>query len=676
MRRRGGAATTGPGAPIRWARALLAAALAPAAAAVALHQGGVEDFERMPLGVFSRVESPLFTLEGPARGLVLVDRARRGEDGGRALRLKGGDGPVELRIALPAPATARQTLRVRARRLARQGRFEATLAAEAGDVRASASIGDWLPADEFAYVELGLPEGASEARLTLDCEGAVGLLLDDLELADARPMELTRVELARRGLPVLRGSRAPVPLGSLQLVTEGTLDPLALEAVEIRLDGDLELTSATARLRGDDAPFERTDGGWWRLERGGALGGAPLRLELAGTVARGAAPDAPAEHGALARDAVGRLAARVRIRGAAEPVDAVPRTWTRSLCTAARVVDGRAHTIDAVAAAPHVPTGSEAWVVAAVALRGADGRPFVRILRWSAHGERTERDLAPEDAALGYVRPVLVLDRLGGAGLVALERVSWRDGDAAGDLVVLGTDDGGATFGDAAALDVIDDDDAARIGGHLRLQPGRGVVEGTTWALPILRSHGHPRCAAALLVSTDGGATWAVSTGVHAGARGASAVALGEKAILVEAWAEPRLPRAEQSTLNAGVWWVGLSDASPPRPASPEGVAWVHVGRETGWGPDGRLLYACAPADAPHGLVLRGTNDYGAIWHEHRRAMLDDREGAGAPGLALADADRIVVLFRSGDGDLLLQVRDLAPFAGPLQSLEGLFGPR
>jgi len=636
----------------------------------------------MPLGVFSRVESPHFTLEGPERGLVVVDRARRGESGGRALRLNGGDGPVELRIVLPAAATERETLRLRARRLARKGRFDVTLSAASAAGESSISPGAWMSTDELGPVELPLPAGATEATLVLDCEGGVGLLLDDLEVADAAPMELARVELTRRGLPVVRGSREPVPLGTVEVATRRTLDPLTLEAVEVRLVGGLEISSASARAADDasgggELAFASTEDGWWRVRPGALLDGAPLRFEITGSVARAVPLDPADAWSPLDRDAVGRLEARVRVSGAAAPTDAAPRSWTRELCTATPVVDGASYGVEAVAAAPFGVTQSDAGaIVAAVALRGEDGRPFVRLLRWTPDAVRTERDLVPDDDALGFVRPALVLDRASGAGVLALERVAWREGDPPGDLVALTTVDGGASFGDVEALAVRDDDDAARIGGHLRLQPGRGVVEGGTWALPILRSYGHSACAAALLVSEDGGSSWAVSSGVLEGARGASAVALGEKAILVEAWADPALPRAERSTLNAGVWWVGLSDARPARPASPEGVAWVHVGREIGWGPDGRLLYACAPGDAPHGLVLRGSNDYGAIWHAHRRSMLDDRAGAGAPGLALADADRIVVLFRSGDGDLLLQVRDLTPHAGPLQSLEGLFGPR
>lgn len=648
-------------------------------------QGRIESFERMPLGAFSRIESPAFTVEGPERGLVIVDRALRGEDGGHALRVKGG-GRAVVRIVLPTPSVAGETLRFRARRLAGDGRFDVSLAAEGEGSERRRELGAWIPRDALRPLEFALPEGAGSVELTLACDGKVGLLLDDLERAAPTPMEITRVSLDRRGLPVLSGASRALPLGAIEVETIGAVEPVVLAAVEVRLEGGLALEGARATLGGERHELVRAEGDWWRAPLDLALDCGPLRIDVEGDAVRSGgdvdgdatarAGDAPAP--GLARDAVGRLDARLVLVGREAPVDAAPRTWSRTLCTAAVVVDGDRFAVDAVAVAPHgITQRTVGSVVAVAALRAPKGSPFLRILRWSAAGELTERDLRPADPSLGYVRPALILDRRTGEGALVAETVPWPgDRDASGTVVAFRTEDGGATFGEPEDVDVTDDDDAAAIGGSLRLQPGRGVIEGSTWALPILRSHGHPRCQAALLVSEDAGATWIVSTGVHDGARSASAVALGEQAILVEARGLPGAPRAEQSTLNSGVWWLGLSETRPPRPASPEGVAWVHVGRETGWGPDGRLLYACAPEDAPHGLVLRGTNDYGSIWHVHRRAMLDDRAGAGAPGLALIDADRIAVLFRSGEGDLLLQVRDLTPHAGPLQSLEGLFGPR
>ena len=42
----------------------------------------------------------------------------------------------------------------------------------------------------------------------------------------------------------------------------------------------------------------------------------------------------------------------------------------------------------------------------------------------------------------------------------------------------------------------------------------------------------------------------------------------------------------------------------------------------------------------------------------------------------MVDAPRVVLMFRSGAGELLLQVHDVPDYSGPLKSVGDLFGPR
>ncbi|MEL6430776.1 MAG: hypothetical protein AAFR54_16440, partial [Planctomycetota bacterium] len=157
----------------------------------------------------------------------------------------------------------------------------------------------------------------------------------------------------------------------------------------------------------------------------------------------------------------------------------------------------------------------------------------------------------------------------------------------------------------------------------------------------------------------------------------ATIVSLGNTAILIDASFGSGAVRRETSTLNGGVWWQErLSTTRPARPAAPNGTAFVHVGLDTGWGADGRLVLATAPEGRGPGLALWGTNNVGAIWHASRKRVIDDGEAAGAPSIAVIDGKRLAVAFRSGSGDLVFQVHRLGDYAAPIKTYESLFGPR
>ncbi len=83
-------------------------------------------------------------------------------------------------------------------------------------------------------VVISLPEGAQQFRMTCTSPPGTGVLIDDMNLVEAKPMTVTRVAVLQQTAPVLIGQELS-PLLQLEIETEGSLSPRKLSAVEFVL---------------------------------------------------------------------------------------------------------------------------------------------------------------------------------------------------------------------------------------------------------------------------------------------------------------------------------------------------------------------------------------------------------------------------------------------------------
>jgi hypothetical protein len=93
---------------------------------------------------------------------------------------------------------------------------------------------------------------------------------------------------------------------------------------------------------------------------------------------------------------------------------------------------------------------------------------------------------------------------------------------------------------------------------------------------------------------------------------------------------------------------------------------------------DGRLISANAAVrrKPPMRMSVRGSNDSGQRWPAHREVLLDDGKAVGAPGLAMADADSVGVVYRSSSGSVVFQSVPIEELVDPVAGIGSVTGGR
>ena len=208
---------------------------------------------------------------------------------------------------------------------------------------------------------------------------------------------------------------------------------------------------------------------------------------------------------------------------------------------------------------------------------------------------------------------------------------------------------------------------------------GRGVAaSGGEWLWPLeIRGPGDARRYALLREARGGGAS--LSTLGPGGRWAASFVELGDGAVLVSA-ASLRQPGREfrlWRELDAA-WRAPLRVPDPSLPCAGGAAALMHVGRELAGSMDGRLVSANAAVrrKPPARMSIRGSNDGGQRWPAHREVLLDDGRAVGGPGLAMADADSVGVVYRASSGSVVFQSVPLDELVDPIAGIGSVTGGR
>ncbi|MFT5150700.1 MAG: hypothetical protein ACI841_000684, partial [Planctomycetota bacterium] len=163
--------------------------------------------------------------------------AKLARTGSQCLHLLGGE-HSEVEFTLPkADADApNELLTFAAERWTARAPF--TFRIEAGT-----AAGDWsevyngdkgvkVGREYLNQVSVAIPADALRLRMTCSSPAGTGILIDDMRLAVAKPMEVTRVAVKQEMAPVLIG-QAQSPLLDLVIDTEGTRAGLRLRAVEL-----------------------------------------------------------------------------------------------------------------------------------------------------------------------------------------------------------------------------------------------------------------------------------------------------------------------------------------------------------------------------------------------------------------------------------------------------------
>jgi len=499
------------------------------------------------------------------------------------------------------------------------------------------------------------------AGLRLRATSEAGVMLDEVELAEERPMELVAVTAHQPVVPVL--VRKPVnPVLGIKLETKGALQPIVLEEVTLSLAGTTRPADVAelAVLPGGAAP---TDAFAEPLGTTRPEGTAAVTI-------RGRMPLRPGTNW---------LWASVRLTDTADIDDRVD-VGVRSVTVSGRTLD----------VADGDPPGSQRMGVA-LRLRNDDGSDTYRIpglvrtragslvaaydvryrggadlpadidvgISRSTDGGKTWEPMRialdmgrePAFAFDGVGDPCIFADRETGrlfvAALWSHGKRAWHGSgpgiapDETGQLVIASSDDDGRTWSKPRNITAEVKDPAWRL---VLAGPGTGItLRDGTLVFPGQFKDARNVPHSTLLWSQDRGTSWRIGTGVKDKTTESQLVELGDGSIMINCRDDRGGARTVAVTRDLGrTWQLHPTD----RQALPESVCMASLLR-LDLPEQGPHLFFSNPATTSgrHTMTIKVSADEGLTWPEHRHTLYDSRKGLGYSCLAPADATHVGVLY-------------------------------
>ncbi len=615
-----------------------------------------ESFEEQKAGGFTRLETPAGVwTAGEGQAEVHAGHAKSGR---QSLRLTGG-GAQEMVLKFSGSLDKPGRLTFWAERWTSKGPFEFRVETAAADGAfkevwngdAVVKVGGFL-----TKVEVPLAAGVAQLKFRCKAPAASGVMLDDLMIAEEKPMRLLDVSAVKPVVPVLVGkSRNPVL--ALKIATEGALEPQVLEAVEL----DLEGTTRPA----DVAEVELV---WGGEDPSGGFG------ERFGN---------PAKGGRLAISGKRELAAgdnwlwvSLRLKDDADPdgrVDAVLRRVKISgkVVELPRGASKPAQRIG-VALRQHGDDGSKAFRIPGLARTKAGKLIAAYDVRYghagdlpadidvgvnrSSDGGRTWSKMAiaidmGKGSGDGVGDPCIFVDEVTGriwiAALWSHGNRAWHgsgpglEPDETGQLVLVHSDDDGRTWSKPRNITREVKDPAWRL---LLAGPGTGItMKDGTLVFPAQFRAADGKPWSTLIRSKDRGESWQIGTGVKSDTTEAQLVELADGSIMINCRDNRGGARTVAVTRDLGASW----ELHPTdRKALPESVCMASLLRTGTADGKARLFYSNpATTSGRHSMTIKVSADEGMSWPEQWHTLYDVRSGAGYSCLAMADESHLGVLY-------------------------------
>jgi len=520
-----------------------------------------------------------------------------------------------------------------------------------------------------------VPVQAEVDRLRFVCtapEGK-GILIDDLELVEPAPMELVSCTTVQPILPVLVGN-GPHPVASIELVTRGNLDPLALEEVVVDLAGTtrVEDFEQVALIVGEgDAPFgkaQRPKAG--ELVFRGRRELAPGRNVLTIVVT----PRATADVDGFVDASCLRL--RLADDRAIEPEVTRPPARQRLGIALRDAGDDEV----AVYRIPGLATTNAGTLIAVYDVRWKSwgdlpGDIDVGMSRSTDGGRSWEpmrivMDMGDDEKwrGDGIGDPAVLVDRATGAVFVA---AVWSHGnrgwngsgpgvtpEETGQLMIVRSDDDGVTWSKPHNLTrMLKRPEWC----FLLAAPGRGITmhDGTlVFPAQFQLSPDEKRMPHSTVIwSKDHGETWHIGTGVKANTTESAVVELEDGTLMLNMRDNRGGARSVYVTDDLGATWT---EHPTTRRALPEPVCMaslLHVGRELTGEADGLLLFSnpAVPKPPRRRMTIKASPDLGGTWPATRKLLLDEGRSAGYSCLTMVDEKTVGILYESSRAHLAFQ---------------------
>jgi sialidase-1 len=620
-----------------------------------------ESFENHPAAGFQRLESPLgewSAAEGQAE--IHTGHAKEGR---QSLRLTGG-GSQELELKLATALNKPGRLSFWAERWTSRGPFVFRIdaASAAGEFKEvwngdkEIKVGDFL-----TRVEVRLQEGTARLRFRCEAPAKTGVMMDLLELQDEKPMRLLEVDLLQPVVPVLRG-KAVNPVLGLRIATEGSLDPLALEAVEVSLNGtDRPGDVATISL----LPGKADPSGGFGEAFGGTVNAS--NGVFSGKTALSAGDNWWWLSVQLKNDAAidGRVDAKVtRVKVSGRTID----MKETSPPGAQRI---------GVALRQHGDDGSKAYRIPGMVRTNKGTLIAVYDIRYRGSGDlpgdidvgmsrstnggvtwepmRRIMDMGndPKWGYDGVGDPSVLVDRSNNriwvAGTWSHGNRSWNGSGKGmkptetGQFMLVSSNDDGMTWSEPVNIT----GQVKNPDWHFLLQgPGSGITmkDGTLVFPAQFRAEDAARTPySTLIFSKDHGKTWSCGTGVKSNTTEAQLVELEGGEIMINCRDNRGGARTVATTRDLGqTWQLHPTD----RKALPESVCMASLLKWDVPGVGERLFFSNpATTRGRHSMTVKVSEDRGMTWLEPLHTLYDIRIGAGYSSLAPASERHLGILY-------------------------------
>jgi arylsulfatase A-like enzyme len=507
-------------------------------------------------------------------------------------------------------------------------------------------------------VEISLPDGAQQFRMTCTSPPGTGILIDDMNLVEAKPMTVTRVAVAQQTAPVLIGQKNS-PLLQLEIETEGSLSPKRVSAVSFNIPAGRALIHEV-HFQGQDfispggGPAFKID---YQLRPG--LNILPLTCELG--------PDASLDEFVTAACSSIQLDDKQVIK-----LETGSSSIRRRIGVAVRQHgDDGVHTYRI----PGITTTNSGTLIAVYDNRNQRGGDLpgdidVGMSRSTDGGQTWEpmrviMDMGkdPKWSYDGIGDPSILTDRVTGDIWVAATwshgNRSWRGSgpgmtpEETGQFMLARSADDGKTW--SKPINITDQVKANPKWRFVLQGPGNGITtkDGTlVFPAQFRGEDGEPvngKPFSTIISSKDRGKTWTIGTGVKIDTTEAQIVQLGNGSIMINCRDNRGGSRSIYTTNDLGQTW---SEHPTTRKALPEPVCNADILRIV-HPKHGPLVFFSNPntTRGRHHFTMKVSNDEGMTWPAKWHTLYDERPGSGYSTLTQIDDEHVGVLYE-GPGEL------------------------
>ncbi len=633
--------------------------LAPLFCLLSAITAAAESFEASPPGPLASLETGLGTWTAAARHAEIhAGHARAGK---QSLKIHGGEErAVELALTEPLAKPARLTFWAERWTTKPPFAFVIEAAGPQEDFRQVRDASGVTVGGFDTLVEARLPAGT--ARLQLRATSAAGVMIDEFELADERPMKLAAISVHQPVVPVLVRKPENPTLG-IAFETAGNLEPLVLESVTLSLAGTTRPADITdlSLLEGSASPTDPLTGRFGAVAK--PAGTAPVTITGRLPLVAGAtwlwASVRLADHA----DIDGRVdigVTSVTVSGRVIAVaDGDPPGGQRMGVALRLRTDDNSDTYRI----PGLVRTKAGSLVAAYDIRyrgGADLPADIDVgTQRSTDGGKTWEPMQvaldmgrdPAFAFDGVGDPCIFSDRETGrlfvAALWSHGKRAWHGSgpgltpDQTGQLMIVTSDDDGRSWSKPRNITAEVKDPAWRL---LLAGPGTGItLTDGTLVFPAQFKDAKNVPHSTLIWSQDRGATWRVGTGVKDKTTESQLVELGDGSIMINCRDDRGGARTVAVTRDLGrTWQLHPTD----RKALPESVCMASLLRLELPGKGPHLFFSNpATTKGRHTMTVQVSADEGMTWPDTWHTLYDSRKGLGYSCLAPADATHVGVLY-------------------------------